>query len=179
MRERVFLALGSNLPSPVGEPRDTLTVAIDAIAHLPGVTLVRSSSLRTTAPVSPIEQPDFVNGACEIALSESRLSRPDAPRTLLADLLAIERRFGRDRAREPRWGPRTLDIDLILFGDRVLDLPAADSLPALTLPHPRLREREFVLAPLAEIAPDVRVPPDGARIADLLERCVRRAGVGT
>ena len=113
------------------------------------------STLRETEPWGPVAQPRFLNGA--VALET--LLEPEA---LLATLLAVERTLGRrrDEATE-RWGPRTIDLDLLLYGDRVLDLPG------LTVPHPRLHERRFALEPLAELAPDADVPGRGT-VAALL-----------
>jgi 2-amino-4-hydroxy-6-hydroxymethyldihydropteridine diphosphokinase len=113
------------------------------------------ASLYRTAPVSPVPQPDFLNTA---ALAHTALP----PEELLAVGKALEHEAGRRPG--ARFGPRPLDVDILLYGGLVLDRPE------LTLPHPRMRERRFVLVPLAEIAPDLPVPPDGARVADLLER---------
>lgn len=114
---------------------------------------MRIASLYRTVAVSPVPQPDYLNTA---ALASTSLE----PGDLLALAKALERAAG--RRRNVRFGPRPLDVDLLVYGDLQL------STPELTLPHPRLRERRFVLEPLAEIAPDLRVPPDGARVADLL-----------
>ena len=132
-----LIALGGN----VGEVRARFSAAIDAICREAPATLTARSADYETPPWGGVAQPPFIN-AC-IAIETAR-----APRSLLATLHAIERTFGRDRARETRWGPRTLDLDLIAYDDLSLDTPA------LTLPHPRLFERAFVLVPLAEIAPD-------------------------
>jgi 2-amino-4-hydroxy-6-hydroxymethyldihydropteridine diphosphokinase len=125
------------------------------MAHLPGTVLRAAATPIQTAPVSDIPQGAFLNSA---AVIETRLS----PRHLLAALLEIERSRGRDRAAERRWGPRTLDLDLLLYGDLVLDVPG------LTLPHPRLHERGFVLVPLAQIAPGWVVPTLGRTVRELL-----------
>jgi len=132
---RVAIALGSNLDDPEAQVRR----AFDEIGALPATRLLARSSLYRTGPVGYAEQPDFVN-AC--ALVETSL----APRALLDELLAIEQRHGRVRT-IPN-GPRTLDLDLILYGDRHIDEPG------LTVPHPRAHERDFVLKPLLEIWPD-------------------------
>ena len=132
---RVAIALGSNLDDPEAQVRR----AFDEIGALPATRLLARSSLYRTAPVGYADQPDFVN-AC--ALVETSL----APRALLDELLAIEQRHGRVRT-IPN-GPRTLDLDLILYGDRHIDEPG------LTVPHPRAHERDFVLKPLLEIWPD-------------------------
>ena len=132
---RAAIALGSNLDHPEAH----VTRGFDDIAALPGTKLIARSSLYRTKPVGYADQPDFVN-AC--ALVETSL----APRALLEGLLAIERTHGRERG-IPN-GPRTLDLDIVLYGDRVIDEPD------LTIPHPRAREREFVLKPLREVWPD-------------------------
>ena len=116
---------------------------------------MRIASLYRTAAVSPVPQPDYLNTA---VLASASLE----PGELLALAKALELAAGRRRG--ARFGPRPLDIDLLLYGER------QSSAPELTLPHPRLRERRFVLEPLAEIAPDLQIPPDGARVSDLLAR---------
>ena len=151
---RAYVALGSNL----GDPVRTIEDAIDAMAALRGSLLTAISSLYRTAPVGLRNQPDFINAV--VAL-DTRLP----PRELLDELSTLEARFG--RIREPgsvKNAPRTLDLDLLLHGDTVQDDPA------LTLPHPRMHERAFVLAPLAEIAPQLVIPGRG-RVADLLLQC--------
>ena len=136
---RAAIALGSNLDHPEAH----VTRGFDDIAALPETKLVARSSLYRTKPAGYADQPDFVN-AC--ALVETSL----APRALLDGLLAIERAHGRERG-IPN-GPRTLDLDIVLYGDRVIDEPD------LTIPHPRAREREFVLKPLREVWPDAVFP---------------------
>jgi 2-amino-4-hydroxy-6-hydroxymethyldihydropteridine diphosphokinase len=121
--------------------------AFAALANLPESRVARCSSLYRTAPVGILSQPDFVNA---VALLETTL----APEALLDALLDIEARFG--RIRRERNGPRTLDLDLLLYDDIELDLPR------LTLPHPRLHLRAFVLLPLAEVAPDLAIPRRGS-----------------
>ena len=137
-----FIALGANL----GDPAATVKAAFAALANLPDSRIVHCSSLYRTAPVGITEQPEFVNAVAQL---ETDL----APESLLDALLEIEQRFGRIRAE--RNGPRTLDLDLLLYGDQFV------SLPRLTLPHPRLHLRAFVLQPLAEIAPDLKIPGRG------------------
>jgi 2-amino-4-hydroxy-6-hydroxymethyldihydropteridine diphosphokinase len=132
--ERAAIALGSNIEDPEGQ----VARAFDEIAQLPGTRVLARSRLHRTKPVGYADQPDFVNA---VALVETTL----APRALLDALLAIEARHGRVRT-IPN-GPRTLDLDIILYGDRVIDEPG------LTVPHPRAREREFVMAPLREVWP--------------------------
>ena len=138
-----YVALGANL----GDPKATVLAAFAALANLPESRLARCSSLYRTAPVGILSQPDFVNA---VALLETTL----APEALLDALLDIEARFG--RIRRERNGPRTLDLDLLLYDDIELDLPR------LTLPHPRLHLRAFVLLPLAEVAPDLAIPRRGS-----------------
>jgi 2-amino-4-hydroxy-6-hydroxymethyldihydropteridine diphosphokinase len=148
---RAYVALGSNLGNPV----QTIEDAIDAMAALRGSLLKAISSLYRTAPVGLRHQPDFINAV--VAL-DTRLG----PRDLLAELFALEARFGRERS--VRNAPRTLDLDLLLHGDTVQDDPE------LTLPHPRMHERAFVLMPLAEIAPALVIPGRGP-VAELLVAC--------
>jgi 2-amino-4-hydroxy-6-hydroxymethyldihydropteridine diphosphokinase len=149
------IALGSNLPSPFGSPADNLREALRRMASLGRVKAV--SSFHTTAPVGYLDQPRFVNAA---ALLETTLS----PLDLLHGLLAIEQAMGRDRKSSPPKGPRIIDLDLLLYGDLTL------TTPELTLPHPAMHQRAFVLAPLAEIAPTMRHPTLHATIADLLKK---------
>ena len=139
---RAAIALGSNLDGPEAQVRR----GFDEIGALPGTKLLARSKLYRTAPVGYADQPDFIN-AC--ALVETSL----APRALLDALLAIEQRHGRQRTIVN--GPRTLDLDIIVYGDRVIDEPG------LTIPHPRARERAFVMQPLLEVWPDIVIP--GAR----------------
>jgi len=140
---RAYVGLGANL----GDREQSIR---DAVAALPGVVVV--STLRETNPVGVIDQPKFLNG---VAALETELQ----PQALLDLLLAVERRLGRER--RERWGPRTIDLDLLLYGDEVIDEDG------LTVPHPHLHERRFVLEPLAEIAPTLVVPGLG-RVEDLL-----------
>jgi 2-amino-4-hydroxy-6-hydroxymethyldihydropteridine diphosphokinase len=147
------IGLGGNLPSAAGAPAETISVAIERLAQYGHVTA--RSAFFWTAPVGYIDQPAFVNAA---VLLETELP----PLPLLDALLAIERSFGRDRATSPPKGPRTLDLDLLLYDQLVLDDPA------LTLPHPAMHERRFVLAPLVEIAPEWQHPVFHRTIADLL-----------
>jgi 2-amino-4-hydroxy-6-hydroxymethyldihydropteridine diphosphokinase len=146
-----YVALGANL----GDPVATVRAAIDALASLPDVQLVGASSLYRTAPVGLKNQPDFINAV--VALDTAL-----PPPALLAALFAIEARFGRQRS--VKNAPRTLDLDLLLCADAVLVTPQ------LTLPHPRLHQRAFVLAPLLEIAADIEIPGHGSG-KDLLAEC--------
>jgi 2-amino-4-hydroxy-6-hydroxymethyldihydropteridine diphosphokinase len=144
-----IIALGGN----VGDVRATFTKAISNICGMTqGVVLARSSDY-ATPPWGDEQQADFINACVEIETSLD-------PHALLFTLHRIEQKFGRDRAHERRWGPRTLDLDLIAYDDVRIDQPA------LTLPHPRLFERAFVLVPLAEIAPDRMIA--GRRVRDAL-----------
>ncbi|MFH1871184.1 MAG: 2-amino-4-hydroxy-6-hydroxymethyldihydropteridine diphosphokinase [Pseudomonadota bacterium] len=146
-----FIALGANL----GDPVATVKAAILALRQLPQTEFIAASSLYRTAPVGLKHQPDFINAVVEL------VAVSPAP-TLLEALFEIEARFGRQRS--VKNAPRTLDLDLLLYGDELSDDPQ------LTLPHPRLHERAFVLAPLAEIAPQLVIPGRGP-VADLLLRC--------
>jgi 2-amino-4-hydroxy-6-hydroxymethyldihydropteridine diphosphokinase len=140
-----YVGLGSNL----GDREGTLRAAIGRLRHLPETKVLRVSTLRRTEPVGPVDQPRFLNGAVEL---ETALSA----RRLLGRLLELERTFGRDRAVVPAQGPRTLDLDLLLYGQDVIDEPG------LEIPHPRLHERRFVLEPLAELDPSLEVPGKGS-----------------
>jgi 2-amino-4-hydroxy-6-hydroxymethyldihydropteridine diphosphokinase len=133
----VLIALGGN----VGEVRATFKKAITNICGMAQATLIARSSDYATPPWGEAQQARFINACIEIETSLD-------PHALLFTLHKIESKFGRDRARERRWGPRTLDLDLIAYDDLSIDKPE------LTLPHPHLFERAFVLVPLAEIAPD-------------------------
>jgi 2-amino-4-hydroxy-6-hydroxymethyldihydropteridine diphosphokinase len=150
------IALGSNLPSAFGGPADNLHEALRRMEALGRVTAV--SSFHTTEPVGYVDQPHFVNAA---ALLETSL----APLELLHGLLAIEHAMGRDRATVPAKGPRVIDLDLLLYGDVVRQSEE------LTVPHPAMHERAFVLAPLAEIAPEMVHPGLGKSISAMLASC--------
>lgn len=143
-----YLGLGSNMD----HPEQQIKTAFIALQQQPGITLCKTSSLYRTAPVSDIEQPDFINAAVAITTTLS-------PHQLLKTVLALEQQHG--RVRTVRWGPRTLDIDILLYGQQNIN----DS--ELTIPHPYLCERAFVLYPLAEIAPDLQLP-DGRTLRNLL-----------
>jgi 2-amino-4-hydroxy-6-hydroxymethyldihydropteridine diphosphokinase len=145
-----FVGIGSNL----GERESHLRRAIELLGAEEGIEVVAVSSLRETEPVGPVEQGPFLNGAVRI---ETELP----PRELLERLLGIEQRLG--RVRLERWGPRTIDLDLLLFGDLVLDEPG------LTVPHPRLAERRFALEPLLELDPGLTIPGSGPVAALLAE----------
>lgn len=152
------IALGSNL----GDSLATLKAALKILDNSPGIAVKSTSSWYKTAPVGP-PQPDYINGC---AILEVQLE----PQKLLETLLAIELTFG--RVRLERWGPRIIDLDLILFEDLILKTST------LELPHPRMQERAFVLVPLAEIAPQWIEPITGKAIAQLLEN-IDTTGVET
>jgi 2-amino-4-hydroxy-6-hydroxymethyldihydropteridine diphosphokinase len=139
----VYVGLGANL----GDREQTIHLAADAIGGR------RLSTIRETEPWGLVDQPPFLNAVAEL---ETDLP----PRALLDRLLAVEQKLGRVRE-GPRWGPRSIDLDLLVHGDRVIDEPG------LTVPHPRLAERRFVLEPLAELAPELEIPGLG-RVQTLL-----------
>jgi 2-amino-4-hydroxy-6-hydroxymethyldihydropteridine diphosphokinase len=147
---RAYVALGANL----GDREATIRAALAELDLVPGVQIVAVSALRETDPVGYLDQPRFLNGAAAL---ETTL----APRELLDVLLAVERRFGRTREGVPAQGPRTLDLDLLVYGS----VEIAE--PGLTIPHPRLHERRFVLEPLSELDPSLEVPGKG-KIQSLL-----------
>jgi 2-amino-4-hydroxy-6-hydroxymethyldihydropteridine diphosphokinase len=147
---RAYVGLGANL----GEREAAIRRALDLLAADPGVEVAAVSALRETDPVGYADQPRFMNGAAAL---ETTLSA----RELLSLLLTVERGLGRDRSQEVRFGPRTIDLDLLLYGNEVVDEPG------LTVPHPRLAERSFVLEPLDELDPGL-VLPDGRPVRDLL-----------
>jgi 2-amino-4-hydroxy-6-hydroxymethyldihydropteridine diphosphokinase len=145
---RAYVGLGANL----GPREITLLRAVDLLAVVGGVEVVAVSQLRETEPVGVVGQPAYLNGAVAI---ETELT----PRELLDALLGIERELG--RMRTERWGPRTVDLDLLVHGDEVVDEPG------LRVPHPRLHERRFALEPLAELEPELEIPGRG-RVSELL-----------
>jgi 2-amino-4-hydroxy-6-hydroxymethyldihydropteridine diphosphokinase len=149
---RAFIGLGSNL----GDREVFLRRAVAALGRLPDTEVRHVSRLRDTEPVGITDQPRFLNGAAEIETSLG-------PRELLDALLAIERELGRDRTGGRRGGPRTVDLDLLLYGDAVI------AEPGLEVPHPRLAERRFALEPLADLDPMLEIPAKGRVHALLAE----------
>lgn len=145
-----YVGLGSNL----GRRAEQIEAALAEISRARGVRLRRCSPLYETDPAGGPPQGKYLNGVAEV---ESDLPA----RELLSLLLEVERRLGRTRSE--RWGPRTIDLDLLLYGSEVLDEPG------LALPHPRMRERDFVLRPLADLDRDLTVPPDGRSVGELLD----------
>ncbi|MCE8045020.1 2-amino-4-hydroxy-6-hydroxymethyldihydropteridine diphosphokinase [Halomonas daqingensis] len=143
----VYVGLGSNLEDPVAQVRR----ALEALGGLPLTERVAASRLYTSRPVGPQDQPDFINAVAHL---RTRLS----PLAMLDQLQALEQRHGRVRRRH--WGPRTLDLDLLLYGDERLELPR------LRVPHPEMTARSFVLLPLAELSPQLQLP-DGRPVAAL------------
>ncbi len=148
---RVFVGLGSNLDQPARQ----LQRAFGELAEIPGTSLEARSSLYVSQPMGPADQPDYLNAV-------ARLETVLEPLALLDRLQAIETLH--QRRRERHWGPRTLDLDLLLYDDLVMDSPR------LRIPHPGMGERDFVLEPLLEIGGDIEIPGRG-RAADLLAQC--------
>jgi 2-amino-4-hydroxy-6-hydroxymethyldihydropteridine diphosphokinase len=147
-----YIGLGGNLDGPV----ERIRLARRAINNVAGIRELSFSSLYRSAPMGPADQPDYVNAVMAVETSLT-------PLQLLNELQAIETAFGRVRIGE-RWGPRTLDLDILLYGRSILDSVR------LTVPHPGLAQREFVLYPLQEIAPDLDIPGLGP-LADLVRQC--------
>jgi len=152
MEHTAYIALGSNI-----EPRAaTLMAALKLLDEHEGISMGRISQFISTEAVGPPDQDDYRNGAAHVATSLD-------PEGLLAALGEVEADLGRDRSEEQRWGPRTCDLDLLLFDDIVIDTDT------LTLPHPRMHRRAFVLEPLAEIAPEARHPALGRVAREMLD----------
>ncbi len=149
-----WIGLGSNL----SRPRSQLERAFEALSSLPGTRLAARSALYASPPMGPPDQPDYLNAV-------ARLETDLEPLALLDALQAIERAQGRVRTR--RWGPRTLDLDLLLYDEKVMETPR------LILPHPGIADRDFVLLPLLEVDPELEIPGLG-RARALLARCARR-----
>lgn len=142
---QAYIGLGAN----IGDARQALDRAFQQLDAAPGIRLLARSSLYRTPAWGVTDQPDFLNAVAQV---ETTLE----PAALLATLLRIERDAGRDRRDGRRWGPRVLDLDLLLYGDACIDVPG------LRVPHPHLHERAFVLVPLAEVSPSLHVPGHGA-----------------
>lgn len=133
------------MPSRWGAPADAIRFALARLDAVRSCRVLAVSSIHVTDPVGRVDQPRFSNAAATVSTTL-------APRELLDTLLSIELEMGRDRASSRRWGPRVIDLDLLLYGDQIIDEPG------LTVPHPRMLERRFVLEPLSEIAPDAVIP---------------------
>jgi 2-amino-4-hydroxy-6-hydroxymethyldihydropteridine diphosphokinase len=157
---KAYVGLGSNL----GEREVLLKAAIEQIAQLPETRLGRVSSLYDTAPVGELDQPNFLNAVAQV---ETALTA----RQLLWNLLLIERRLGRVRHASSRYGPRTIDLDLLIYGDLVVDTED------LRVPHPELHRRAFVLVPLVEIEPRLVHPMLGLTTTELLAKIEERPAV--
>jgi 2-amino-4-hydroxy-6-hydroxymethyldihydropteridine diphosphokinase len=147
---RAYVGLGGN----VGDVEDTMMEALMAIDGLPQTSIRAQSRLYRSPPWGRTDQDDFINAVIEL---RTRL----AARVLLDYLLEVETRFGRVRGEDDKWGPRTLDLDLLIFGEESLNLPG------MHVPHPRMHERAFVLVPLAEIAATLQIPGRG-QVSELL-----------
>lgn len=145
---RCYIALGSNLENP----RQQLQLALSSLATAPKIDIVRTSSFYQTTPLGPQDQPDFINAVTQIDTSLSATA-------LLMQLQTIEQQQG--RIRKQRWGPRIIDLDLLLYGNMTIETDV------LTIPHPGLIHRNFVIEPLLEIAPDL-ILPNGHRLRDLV-----------
>lgn len=157
MHEQVFIGLGSNIDhSEFGSPSEQLKLAAAAIADDDAVSDLQLSSLFASNPMGPQNQPDFINAVAQLHCN--------CPADHLLDKLQqIENRFGRER-KEERWGPRTLDLDILLFDQQIIQTKR------LTIPHYGIAEREFVLVPLFELVPDM-IMPDGRPIAAWVANC--------
>lgn len=159
---RIAIGLGANL----GDAAGTVRAAFEDIGKLPGVELLAASPLYRTAAWGGIAQPDFINA---VAVIETAIE----PRAMLEALLAIERSHGRDRTRETRWGPRALDLDILLVDAQTIDQPG------LRVPHPRLHQRAFALLPLLDAWPDASIPgigPAREALAAVTSQGIQRLG---
>jgi len=153
-----YLSLGANL----GNKQETIGQALKELAAQPTIKVVAVSSLYQTTPVGLTDQPDFLNAAAAIQTTLT-------PQELLAHILQLEQQLG--RVRTVRWGPRTIDIDILTFGSEEVNQPK------LTIPHPRLAERLFALVPLAEIAPDLRLPGDSEPMQEKAARFAQQGNI--
>lgn len=147
-----YIAIGSNQADPIQQAKQAIT----ALNDIKETSLMSCSSLYCSAPMGPQDQPDYINAVAAIDTNLSAIALLDA-------LQAIEQSQGRER-KEERWGPRTLDLDILLYADQIIDQPR------LTVPHYGMKEREFVLYPLFEIAPEL-IMPDGTALSEMLKRC--------
>jgi len=157
MNNSVYIGLGSNM----GCKRDNIAQAVALISAIPGVNIKNISSLYETEPWGKTDQDKFLNQVIEIETSLP-------PKELLRELQNIEIKMGRQR--QEKWGPRLIDLDILLYGNEVLDDPQ------LIIPHPHMRERLFVLVPLAEIGADLRFPDNGATVREVLSSVLAREG---
>jgi len=157
MKTPILLSLGSNL----GDRDGNLRTALEQLEEA-GISVTRRSSLYETEPVELQTQPNFVNMVCEV---KTQLS----PDQLLKTCLAVERKMGRKRRQ--KWGPRKIDIDILFYGNKIIDQPQ------LQIPHPRLRQRRFVLIPLEEIQSSFRDPKTGKTLTQLSSLCPDRSWV--
>ncbi|TVM15651.1 2-amino-4-hydroxy-6-hydroxymethyldihydropteridine diphosphokinase [Oceanidesulfovibrio indonesiensis] len=156
----IYLALGANISGPAGPPETTIAAALKRIVQRGGLTLERASRVYRTEPQHVTAQPWFLN---QVAAFKPGRDADMTPESLLEVLHAVEMELGRDRTWEIRFGPRSLDLDLLLFDNVVINTPR------LTLPHPRMLERAFVLVPLKDIAPDLVLPTGESVQAALAE----------
>ena len=150
------IGLGAN----IGDRRSTIETAVKMLSELAQIDVVKVSTLRETEPVGVTDQPDFLNGVVVLATNMD-------PRDLMSECMRIEKCLGRKR--KERWGPRTIDLDLLLYGSDIIEEPG------MTVPHPRMAERAFVLEPLAEVLPDWRHPILGRTAWSLWESFGRTA----
>ena len=157
MKRDVYIGLGSNM----GFKRRNIETAIDNIENIPGVDLVKKSSLYETDPWGKTDQDKFLN---QVIMIETALGADE----LLDYLLEIEIKMGRQRLE--KWGPRVIDLDILLYGDQVIQTER------LRVPHPHMRERLFVLIPLQEIGTELRFPDNGVTIGEVLSRVLARDG---
>jgi 2-amino-4-hydroxy-6-hydroxymethyldihydropteridine diphosphokinase len=153
-----FIGLGANL----GDPAKMLAEAISDLNQQDGISVVQCSSLYRTTPVGKTDQPDFINVVVRIETSLP-------PEKLMTSILDTEHRHG--RTRQDRWGPRTIDIDLLIYGNTLI---VSDS---LTIPHPRMHERRFVLVPLIEIAPSLKIPGTGKSLQEFLNETENQGNI--